>query len=58
VRLEWLDRAIELPGRSAAAVGVILDGHRFTPGQLPGLESDDQLTLTRRLLREGIVVPA
>jgi hypothetical protein len=30
----------------------------FTPAELPGLEPEEQLTLTRRLLREGVLVPA
>ena len=40
------------------ALEAILDGRVFTPGDLPGLDPEDQLTLTRRLLREGVLVPA
>ena len=40
------------------AVRVAVDGIPFTPADLPGLEPEEQLTLTRRLLREGLIVPA
>jgi hypothetical protein len=33
-------------------------GVAFTPAELPDLDAGDQLTVTRRLLREGILVPA
>lgn len=58
MRLAFLDRTIDLPASTADAVGLIIAGDTFTPGGLPGLDAHDQLTLTRRLLREGIVVPA
>jgi hypothetical protein len=58
VRLDFLDRSIELPADTADAVGLIADRDVFSPAELPGLDANDQLTVSRRLLREGIVVPA
>jgi ribosomal protein L16 Arg81 hydroxylase len=58
VKIVLLDRTIELPVNTADAVKVAIDGQRFTPADLPGLNSEDQMTLTRRLLREGVLVPA
>ena len=37
---------------------VMLGGEDFVPSELPGLEADEQLVLARRLLREGLIVPA
>jgi cupin superfamily protein len=56
VRIVLLDRTISLPASNAAAVKVALSGEQFTPAELPGLEPNDQLTLVRRLLREGLLV--
>jgi ribosomal protein L16 Arg81 hydroxylase len=58
VVLTMLDRTITLPGDTAAAVQTVLAGAVFTPGDLAALDGDDQLTLARRLLREGVIVPA
>ncbi len=58
VRLRMLDRVIDLPLAAADAAEQIATGGVFTPDELPGLEPEEQLTLARRLLREGIVVPA
>jgi cupin superfamily protein len=58
VRLEFLDRSIHLPAATAEAVGLIVDRAVFSPAELPGMDATDQLTLSRRLLRDGIVVPA
>ena len=57
VRLVLLDRTITLPTSAADAIKVVLAGHPFAPAELPGLDPDGQLTLTRRLLREGVLVP-
>jgi hypothetical protein len=57
VRLVLLDRTITLPTSAADAIKVVLAGHPFAPAELPGLDADGQLTLTRRLLREGVLVP-
>ncbi|MEA2167349.1 MAG: bifunctional lysine-specific demethylase and histidyl-hydroxylase [Solirubrobacteraceae bacterium] len=56
--LTLLDRTIDLPSSAADAIELIVAGEVFTPGELPGLDAQDQLTLTRRLVCEGVVVPA
>ncbi len=58
VRLAWLDRTLDLPAGTSDALALIVADDLFTPGDLPGLDPQDQLTLARRLLREGLVVPA
>ena len=58
VRLILLDRTITLPPATADALKLVFAGGRFTPAELPGLDAHDQLTLARRLLREGVLVPA
>ena len=58
VRLVLLDRTITLPPSVADAVKVVLAGNPFTPAELPGLDAADQLTVARRLLREGVLVAA
>jgi len=58
VVLTTLDRTLTLPADTAAAVRTALAGAVFTPAGLEGLDHADQLTLARRLLREGVVVPA
>jgi lysine-specific demethylase/histidyl-hydroxylase NO66 len=58
VRLVLLDRTMTLPLATADALKLVFAGGRFTPAELPGLDAADQLTLARRLLREGVVVPA
>ena len=51
------DRTIALPSGAEPAVKVVLAGAPFEVGQLPGLAADEALALTRRLLREAVVVP-
>ena len=58
MRLAYLDRTIDLPAETAEAMAVIADSDVFSPSELPGLDANDQMTLARRLLREGVVVPA
>ena len=58
LRIVLLDRTVELPAGTADAVKVALTGAPFTPAELPGLGPDEQLTLTRRLVREGLLVRA
>jgi hypothetical protein len=56
VRLVLLDRTVELPAAAAEAVKTITSaGAAFTPAELPGLDADDQLTVCRRLVREGVL---
>jgi hypothetical protein len=58
LKIVLLDRTIDLPPGTSDAIRLVVDGHAFTPADLPGLEPEEQLTLTRRLLREGVLVPA
>jgi ribosomal protein L16 Arg81 hydroxylase len=58
LQLLTLDRTINLPAAAADAVKTLLGGAATTPAELPGLDSDAQLVLVRRLLREGVVVGA
>jgi lysine-specific demethylase/histidyl-hydroxylase NO66 len=58
LRLVLLDRTIELPPTAAAALKTVLSAVAFTPADLPGLEPAAQLSIARRLLREGVLVPA
>ena len=45
-------------GDFAEALAALLGGGTHTVGDLPGLDADDQVVLVRRLLREGVLVPA
>ena len=58
VVLELPDREISLPAFTEAAVRTLTRGHPVAVGSLPGMEEADQIVLVRRLLREGVVVPA
>jgi bifunctional lysine-specific demethylase and histidyl-hydroxylase NO66 len=58
VVLELADRRITLPSDTAEALRAVLDGDPHTVGGLPGLDPADQVVLVRRLLREGVLVPA
>jgi len=58
VRLELVDRTVELPGFCRPAVEALLGGAPVRVGDLPGLAAQDALVLARRLLREAVVVPA
>jgi lysine-specific demethylase/histidyl-hydroxylase NO66 len=58
VVLELPDRSITLPAATRAAVEAVLDGGTHAVGTLAGLDEADQLVLVRRLLGEGVVVPA
>jgi hypothetical protein len=58
VLLELPDREISLPAVTEAAVRVLVGGTPVAVGSLPGMEEADQIVLVRRLLREGVVVPA
>jgi hypothetical protein len=51
-------RSITLPGDTAPALRALLVPHPSTVGTLPGMDDADQLVLVRRMLREGVVVPA
>ena len=58
VALVLLDRTVTLPAVAGDAVKTILAGDAFVPADLPGLDADDAVTIARRLLREGVLVPA
>lgn len=57
LRLRLRTRTLTLPAEAAAAVRAL----RAAPcraGELPGLDAESSLVVARRLLREGVVVPA
>ncbi|GAA2535523.1 cupin domain-containing protein [Pseudonocardia hydrocarbonoxydans] len=58
VVLELADREIALPARTAPAVRAVLDGGTHPVGSLPDMDGPDQVVLVRRLLGEGVLVPA
>ncbi|MCS7475612.1 cupin domain-containing protein [Umezawaea endophytica] len=47
-----------LPARTAAALDLLAEGGVVRIGDLPGLPAEDQRVLARRLLKEGVLVPA
>jgi lysine-specific demethylase/histidyl-hydroxylase NO66 len=58
VRIKILDRTVSLPKAAGSAVKTMLSGSAFTPDELPGLDPEEQLIVARRMVREGILVPA
>jgi hypothetical protein len=56
IRLVLVDRTITFPTGTSDALKTILTAAPFTPADLSGLGADEQVTLTRRLLREGVLV--
>jgi len=58
VVLELPDREVSLPATTTRAVRALLDGGTYAVGDLPGMDGADQTVLVRRLLREGVLVPA
>ncbi|RAO13942.1 cupin domain-containing protein [Micromonospora noduli] len=59
VALRLFDRTITLPTSCEPAARALLTGTVTRVGDLPGLPDDaDRVTLTRRLLREAVLVPA
>ncbi len=58
VVLELADREIALPAAIAPALRALLGGPAWVVGSLPDMDEADQLVLVRRLLREGVLVPA
>jgi ribosomal protein L16 Arg81 hydroxylase len=58
VRLELPDRQVELPLACEEPLRALLSGEACRVGNLPGMDVADQLVLVRRLLREGVLVPA
>jgi hypothetical protein len=58
VVLELPDREVGFPAFAEPALRALLSGDPVPVGSLPGMEEDDQVVFVRRLLREGVVVPA
>jgi lysine-specific demethylase/histidyl-hydroxylase NO66 len=58
VVLELPDREVSLPAETAPAVRAALAGGVVRVGTLPQMDEADQIVLVRRLLREGVLVPA
>ena len=56
--LELPDRRVTFPDAAGAALGALLGGGTHVVGELPDMPETDQVVLVRRLLREGVVVPA
>ncbi len=56
--LELPDRRIHFPSGAATAVRALLSGAVLEIGDVPGLDEADQIVLVRRLLREGVLLPA
>jgi lysine-specific demethylase/histidyl-hydroxylase NO66 len=58
IKLVLLGRTVFLPAHAGEALKAVLGGTDFTPAELPALDDADQLMVARRLIREGVVVPA
>ncbi|WP_405094011.1 cupin domain-containing protein [Micromonospora sp. NBC_01392] len=59
VALRLTDRTLTLPGTCEPALRALLTGAPTRVRDLPGLDDDaDRLVLTRRLLKEAVLVPA
>ena len=57
VKLLVFDKTVKLPAATATALDELLSGAPVVAGRLSGLDETDALTLVKRLLREGVVVP-
>ena len=58
VRIVTATKTVALPLEAEAAVRRLHEGGDIRLADLPGLDADDAVVVTRRLLREGILVPA
>ncbi len=58
VHLHALDKTVTFPTLVGPALERLLLGAPVLVGDLPGLDAADAVTLVRRLLREGLVVPS
>jgi lysine-specific demethylase/histidyl-hydroxylase NO66 len=58
LRVRLADKTVTLPLGAESALKAVLTGDPFTPRELPGLDADEQLDVARRLIAEGVVVPA
>jgi ribosomal protein L16 Arg81 hydroxylase len=57
VRIVLPAKTISLPAEASAAVSALRERDQ-SAGSLPGLDAESSLVVTRRLLREGVIVPA
>ncbi|RFA19292.1 cupin domain-containing protein [Subtercola boreus] len=58
VRILAGTKVLALPAEAASAVRALAGGAPTAVGALPGLDTDSAIVVVRRLLREGLVVPA
>ena len=58
ITITLLDKQITLDAETGDALKAVLAGTAFTPAELPGIDPQAQLSLARRLLREGVIVAA
>ncbi len=56
--LELPDRTVTLPAATVSALRAVVEPGAHTVGSLPGMDEADQVVMVRRLLREGVLVPA
>lgn len=56
VAIVLADRTLRLPPQTADALAALADGGSATAGALVGLDEHDSLVVTRRLVREGVLV--
>jgi len=56
--LDVIDTTVSWPADTERALRLAISGEVFRPSDLADLDPDEQLVMARRLLREGIVVPA
>lgn len=54
-RVRMSDRVLLLPTAMTGAVTALLGGAPCRVGELPGLDPDDAVVLSRRLVREGVI---
>ncbi|MBI5160445.1 MAG: cupin-like domain-containing protein [Micrococcales bacterium] len=52
------ERTIRLPGSASEALRQLAEGTPVAVAALPGLDTADALVVVRRLIREGVLVPA
>jgi hypothetical protein len=58
IALRLRDRTIRFPAQCGTALESLRAGLIVPAGALPGLDQPDSLTVSRRLLREAVLVPA
>ena len=57
IQLDLRGRTVELPVANGPALDLLLDGKPHAVESLPGLDTDGQVSLVQRLLREAVLVP-